>query len=944
MTESIAEDTFRSMLSNYVSFHYNAQADLKALNDKAIELASGFFPELPTNRVVQIASDLANALHTKLELGATVRDEDTYVPWLETRKSDVDLVRGKAYSRLLTQRGWGKSVVRSLDQQTDELVELMGDPRDESSWSRKGLAIGEVQSGKTATYIGVLNKALDLGYQIIVVIGGHTEDLRRQTQERLDRDLIGDDTSYLNEVVANPRDNKIGIGEIIPEINTNSLTSARYDFNITTVKSTTVKLGSGNPTIFVVKKNSTVLKSLAKYIRNSAPGNRHTAPIAVIDDESDWASVNTSAKEGERTAVNRAILDLLDVSQRSSYLGITATPFANILIADDKETKDLFPKDYIVALESPSNYKGVESYFPSDERTGPEIRTEIDDFHSILPQKHKKDDYVGLLAPSLKRAILSFYVSTAIRYKRESAQVPSSMMVNVSRFNNIQSRINELVTDFVKSVNEQIVASAGLFDLSTGRTSPVIDDLARVLLSQFPDVEYDLADLGDAFLEVASSIQVELVNGLTMKERNEKIESWTSTRLSDWKKRPAIYVGGNVLARGLTLDGLVTSYFTRKASAADTLLQMGRWFGYRPHYEDLTRVWMDAEVVGHFRYVAEVSRELRDSVAEMHDRTLTPRDFGLKIRLHPESFLITAANKQRAGTKKSYSGIFSYRGGAFETHMVPVSSELNAQNRASVDSLLADLVDTTKQEPIRSTKNGPLCWYNVPHTLVQKFLTNFYVNRSLPKSKVFGSGGLTPSGITAVGQEQGWTVGFVSGDGDPVNESGVVGVLPGPINYSIRNSVTLEKGETELHLGQRRVATSSNISSALTVEERQRASANSKKSKSGKLTQQGAIQHGLRSPMLLVYLISVSSDIDEAGTRPSDDPEVGESGKRGRLALKGLGSVPALVLATPPLSEDEEKDNLASGGKKFGIQYIVNSVYARLELGIGEPDDDEDEV
>ncbi len=349
MTDSAHEETFRNILANILS--KTDDSDLAHINEIALEynaLNEKFGMRISDQRAVKIATELASAHKSKLELGATVRNESTFDPWLDERKAKVEMRRGAAYDRLLIERGWGKSVVRTLGRQTDKIVELLGDPEVGASWSRKGLVIGEVQSGKTATYIGVLNKAIDLGYQIVVVIGGHTEDLRRQTQERLDSDLIGDDTSFRSDGASRRLNTRIGVGRIDENIGTTALTSARYDFSMKTAESTTVNLATGNPTVFVVKKNTSVLKSLAKYIRSTAVGDVHNVPLVVIDDESDWASVNTSAKDKERTAVNRAIIDLLSVSRRNSYLGITATPFANILIADDKEARDLFPRDYIM--------------------------------------------------------------------------------------------------------------------------------------------------------------------------------------------------------------------------------------------------------------------------------------------------------------------------------------------------------------------------------------------------------------------------------------------------------------------------------------------------------------------------------------------------------------------------------------------------------------------
>lgn len=935
MSDSPAEMSLRAMLNSYLQ-NEGSDADLAMLNERALRLAEAMDIALPSNRVIAISTELAKSHASKLNLGARVTASD-FSPWLEERKTTADLKRSDAYDALLMQRGWGHEVVRALGKQTDDLVELMGDPAATGAWTRIGLAIGEVQSGKTATYIGALNKALDYGYQIVVVIGGHTEDLRRQTQERLDSDLIGVDTSYLDTATTSV-DNRLGIGRIIPETKTHAMTTVRNDFGVTTRRSTVMALGSGSPTVFVVKKNAQLLNNLAAYLKSTQSGGPHTAPLAIIDDESDWASVNTSAKEGERTAVNKAILSLLEASTRATYLGITATPFANILIADDPSTKDLFPKDYIVALESPSNYSGVDHYFPTTGRESEHIYTDIKDFHSLLPQKHKQFAPVTELADSLKTAIQTFYLATAVRYKRENAQSPSSMMVNVSRFNLVQEKFSLLIKSYAESINNQINAAMLWFKDPSSAKPPIVAELEDVLSTKLPSVEFDLAALGDELAQVARDIHVDLVNGLTMKERTKMLSQKSRRHLADWKQRPVIFVGGNILARGLTLDGLVVSYFTRRASAADTLLQMGRWFGYRPGYEDLTRIWMDEDVVEHFEYVSEISRELRNSVSDMRDLNLTPRDFGLRIKLHPESFLITAANKQRSGVKQSHEGMFSYRGRAFETHVLPSDKDLIHSNQEAARDLARTLHRHRGAGPDVLT-NGSVYWRGVDHEAVQTFLSHFTLNHKLPVSGVFGIGGSLPSGIASIGHERGWTVGFMSGDGGSISYLSDT-ELPEltDVTASIRNNVSLTSGSSDLAFSRRRIATDTGIANSLTDEERKKAIANRRlpegQSKHSPLSQRDAITYGLSQPLLLIYSVAVADDLDIS--HPS--PEI----VRGREVLRSLGPAPALVMATPTLTLEEQELDRESGGRHFGVKYVVNSVYARLELGI-DIDGDEDE-
>lgn len=958
MATSEFEELLRKQLAD--TLYINPSVDLKYLNEIAIkhnEINSISKTHIPEKRAIEIATEVAEAHEATLHIGVAVKNKNTFQPWLAERKSVTEMKRSAAYDSLLVGQNWGAGVVRALGRQTDQIVEFMGDPKIDGTWHRRGLVIGEVQSGKTSTYTGVLNKALDLGYQIVVVIGGHTEDLRRQTQERLDSDLIGEDTSYRTDPGSPHGDMRIGVGKINTDVGTNSLTSVRYDFGQKTAESTAINLTTGNPTVFVVKKHSGVLESLTEYIRLKAPGGIHDVPLAVIDDESDWASVNTSAKSKERTAVNKAILALLNSSRRSSYLGITATPFANILIDDSRDTQDLFPGDYIVALESPSSYRGVDYYFPQDGQVSENIITEIDDFHELLPQKHRKDSAVFELAPSLREAILAFYLATAARYGREGRQVPSSMMVNVSRFNDVQEKFKFLIEEYIETVNEGIFASAGFLTGKTDQPTKLMKRLQRIADLRYSSQQLEVRDLGESLLQVAEVVGVELVNGLTMKSRNQALATLTRRQLADVKKKPKIFVGGNVLARGLTLDGLVTTYFTRRAGAADTLLQMGRWFGHRPRYEDLTRVWMDPYVVDHFSYVAEVSQELRSSVAEMRDFNMTPREFGLQIRLHPEaSFLITAANKQRSGVISETPGVFSYRGKAIETHTIRSDDRSNSRNRDAVSSLLQNIHTLADADARREVRGRNVYWRNVPHDFVESFLENFQLNPDLPTSKVFGKGKSEslPESIGTLGRHAGWTIGVMSGSGkEPVEylaQSEFESVSA--IRASYRNIVELSDDSADIELSQRRLATGTNIVASASEDERltaieARHAAEERQRREGndpgldpdrKLSQAEVLRYGLSGPMLLIYTVALDP-ATEINVDSTSAPEV----TAGQRRLRDLGEAPALVMAVPGLTEEEARDDSLSRGTKFGIRYVMNPVLARRVAGLADMTDEDDD-
>lgn len=951
---SAAEETLRDMIQGFLI--NNPDTDLIQLNELALSLTAGpLLTGVSKQRAIEISSELSKLNDLRLNIGDEIVAPD-FQPWLDSRKREISLDRWASYRQLLLQRNWSPRVVSGMDEQTDRIVDLMGDPLAEGEWSRRGLVIGEVQSGKTATYIGALNKALDYGYQIIVVIGGHTEDLRRQTQERMDSDLIGIDTSHLNAEGRANKSSRIGVGRIRPDIDTDSITSVQYDFNRKLGQTVNVSVRSGPPTVFVVKKNSRVLRALVNNLTPAEDDQPLTAPLIVIDDESDWASVNTNkldSSEGsgdaERTAVNRAIIDLLRASRRSSYLGITATPFANILI-DDSADHDLFPADYILTLKSPTMYRGVDYYFGDEAGANTGIIDDVDDFHRLLSLKHKKHNRLARLPESLKDAVVAFYIATAERYVREEKQVPSSMMVNASRFNDVQDNITRLVEEEIRLLSHQIASAAPYFGDTTRDRSDVEVKLQKVIDAHFSNL--NLPRIADALQLVAESIKVELVNGLTMASRAKEFSRLTREQLADVKKRPVVYVGGNVLARGLTLEGLTVSYFPRHAGAADTLLQMGRWFGYRPGYEDLTRIWTDATVVDYFSYVGEVSAELRNSVALMREQGMTPKEFGLKIRLHPEAFRITAANKTRAGTTITTTGEFSFRGGTFETSSLAAEQESNTRNLETVCSLISKLDDLSLNN--WTSKSGSRIWSGAPHELIESVLGSF--TNPAPGDHLYGDvfgfrTGAMPVGITDLGRSTGWRIALVNGG------EGVVR-LPGmpeleDVKGSKRdNAVLIDEGDrSRIDLQNRRVATATALQSVLTddekaaAQERKRAwlASNELPGDPTRLSQSDVVRFGLREPLLMIYLVTMeapqTSEVGDGSTKNAN--------MKARERMVDLVALPAFTLSTPPLSASEEAAALQSVNRGIATKYIVNTVYTRTSADFGdfeESDQDDTEM
>ena len=880
------------------------------LSTKAHGMAPFIAPSLSVPEVDDVVRRMTEMRQVVLDIGDGVVDESTFVPWLDQRKVNVDPVRWDAYKHLLVQREWSPGVIARLDNQTDKIVELMGNPQRPGEWKRRGLAIGEVQSGKTATYIGILNKAIDYGYKIIVVIGGHTEDLRRQTQKRIDTDLTGIDSSYiLDNVVSGSHAMRVGVG-LNTAFQTNVLTTTRTDFRAANKSAGVVALGGtdATPTVFVIKKNVSVLANLTTYLAGQGKNGQLAAPLVVIDDEADWASVNTKS-EDDIAAVNKAIRNLLATSRKSSYMAITATPFANILI-DDEVEEDLFPRDFIQALESPSNYFGVAEFFGSS--TSPLVTTDVEDGLQAWPFSHKKSHRVVALPESLLRAVSTFLVGTSLRRLRVEASMPASMMVNISRYNDVQAQAHDLLQDHMQALAEAVKAEFGLAESAAG-----VSELTRRLRDAFLDLRSASAHPADLdtdwevvrsdLVRVVPDTVVELVNGQTMAQRNKTLNEMSREDRAAFQARPKIFVGGDVLARGLTLEGLQVSYFVRRAGAADTLLQMGRWFGYRPDYGDLVRIWMDQDVVDLFKYVANVSDDLRGSLREMNALSMTPKQFGLRIRRHPDAFMITAANKQKHGT--TVVGDINIHGSKFESWAL---SGVPADMRRNLDAA-RELASSVLQSGVKVEGRRSDVW-TTEARIAERFFSTFKGHDS---EMFFGS---ASSGnqraqlaayLSDARNSEHWDVSFVNGLGPEV------ALVPGmTVKSSVRRQMSIKSDLVALR--NRRVAAGNDLRNALPTAAWKILEDDLPAGKS--LSEQRLIREVLARPLLLVFTITSG--------------ESTQTGEHAEAALRD--PVVASLVAFPASTLADEVDENRTRDAKF----VANKVFMRAQFGM--PLDDED--
>lgn len=589
----------------------------------------------------QLARQLEARHDVTMTIGAVLTSHD-FEPWLDAKRSSIDPYYWSRYRRLLAEKNFSGQVLATLDEVTDRILGLLENPEKEGSWDRRGMVVGHVQSGKTANYIGLICKAADAGYRIIVVIAGIHNNLRNQTQARIDEGFVGRDSARL---VTDRERRIIGVGRydslFLPWTFTNSV----RDFNRVGAEQVGGSLSDLRvPAVFVIKKNSNTLKNLADWLKDyNARGGRRTveAPMLLIDDEADNASINIKHDKDEVSRINGQIRGLLKMFDRSCYVGYTATPFANIFISPDTDDEmlgeDLFPRNFIVGLDPPTNYFGASRVF-IDEPTA--FIRHIEDNEDYLPLKHQKGMQVAGLPPSLLKAVRTFVVARAIRLVRGQVNQHCSMLVNASRFTDVQRQIRNEIHAKLDAIQASCRVN-GALPVAQALKDPEIKELHAVWEEEYADAGCEWPHVQKVLHEAASPIRVVEVNSRSSGTLNYADHEKTGLNV--------IAVGGFSLSRGLTLEGLVISYFLRNSMMYDTLMQMGRWFGYRPEYEDLCRVWMLEEAESWYRYIAVSIEELREEMRKMQEANATPEEFGLKVRSHPDTLIVTARNKMGSG-------------------------------------------------------------------------------------------------------------------------------------------------------------------------------------------------------------------------------------------------------------------------------------------------------
>lgn len=610
--------------------------------------------------------------------------------WYDDAKANITPVFWTRYKDyLIDKKHFSPNVVSTLGDDTldQKLMKYILNPNGTYSAPvlKRGLIIGDVQSGKTSTYIGFICKAADAGYRVFILLTGTIESLRRQTQERVEEGFIGIDMS-----ASTTGGKRVGVGEDNKPILAMALTSRSGDFAGDSNK-IAVALSDKNAVVFVIKKQKNVLTKLRDWLvsLNADPRTgKIDIPMLMIDDEADNASINTSKSKEDPTTINKLIRELASIFTKANYVGFTATPFANVFIdpetTEKMETQDLFPEDFIVALPTPSNYVGPNRIFSKTGEFHSQLvyitdagREETDGYPFYF--KHKKD-WQDELPGSLTDAIYTFYLANALRDLRGDFKEHRSMLINISRFINVQKYVRSEIEEIHSRAYTSIKYNLS-HDFIESMKDPILQRVHKNWEAQYSAFEFTWDDIVDALLPAMERIQIKVVNS---SRSSEKLDYPKNESLR------VIAIGGLALSRGLTLEGLVVSYFYRNTCTYDVLMQMGRWFGYRKNYEDIFRIWTHKSSAQWYAEIAEATDRLKEDMDRMHDLKLRPKDFGIRVRNDSADLSITAYNKMRNATNEfEYT---SYFGDIVETPYLTFDPDVQIENFRATEKMVTALI------------------------------------------------------------------------------------------------------------------------------------------------------------------------------------------------------------------------------------------------------------
>lgn len=791
-------DQYRASINTLFSVLYSSLQGKKVPHNDVVQKAKQLYPIVLPDLIASqehnaIVKEVVNRYESEVGIKTfdpsfiDLKKEAKY--WLYEEKNKIAHPFFDRYKLYLANDDFEPKVIDNIELSCEHILARCANPKTTSPRERrKGLVVGDVQSGKTANYLGLINMAYDYGYRIVILLAGTTNSLREQTQKRTDSGVIGAKSDTIGNSIE-----FIGVG-----LNTNEhfavpFTNQVNDFKRFMQRNINVAIADINkPVVLVVKKVKSVLESVAERLQSElSEKGLDCRSILIIDDEADNASINTSKEQTKPTTINRCISNIIKKFPVVSYVGYTATPFANIFINpfDDESNIDLFPTDFIAQLHSPSTYFGGREVFPSGESRSRYVRLISESEPNFLPVIHDKSVRYPEMADSLKEAIHSFIICNVIRTIRGQGLKHRSMMINITRFNDTQALVLERVAKYVEKLKNAVeqLSDMSVDDFCKNRYCRSLFELYNndVFFKEIREGSKDGTSEPISWAQIQNGIydEIKKIVVVVINSRNgqmNNIDPSGSKKRFDYDDKKdegarVIAIGGMVLSRGLTLEGLMTSYYSRNAGAYDTLLQMCRWFGYRPKYKDLCRIYLSQTSIDQFDAVLTATEDLKEQFKEMQLRDKTPFDFGFMIRECPDtldtSLLITSRNKMR-GTdvferSLNYSGVYA------DTSKMSKSAVSNRKNIEAFKRFCSHVSFAPDRE------------YYMAHDVSQHFIAQLFREISVPiENKKFNTSGLAEY-VEDSDRFPVWDV--VIAHGDSKGHKLFMGVNPTERSFHMRN-------------------------------------------------------------------------------------------------------------------------------------------------------------
>ena len=754
------------------------------------------------DEIIELNSKLKNPitksdfiLELKKDFPEIIEENETYIqnyflePWIYNSQKIIEETRFKNYKKNLRTKGLG-NIVDQLDNDTYTILDKCHSPNSKKNWDRRGLVYGHVQSGKTANFIGLINRAIDHGYRIVIILTGMTEDLRRQTQERVD--------------VFVKKRLKGSSNKIEKPTNINDDFSSKFK-NIHN-ENVTYK----DQSIWVIKKNKTVLENLILWfheqIKNQGEKVLKQVPVLIIDDEADNASIQSLstkhfdewevglelqkkdkeelteseqkqlelAQESVIRAINRNIRVLLSLIGSKTFVAYTATPYSVVTQAYDdvKQRKaitikgidfkitagDLFPEDFIIPIRPGKTYLGIERLFNVNKEKNIPAVVNLDkkyneDYETLFPTKSGSEYDFEQIPKSLQDAIIHFITSIIIK-KFRGINEHNTMLVHTSHLivkadyvaNKIQNYVSGLTAKVLNN-DRNLLAEVNmcLKKIKEKGNNKLFKEYFD-LNSSFPS-EISNKDLFDTLKAQNNGVNVVSYHSskdeALLHKNRDLIYSDLKDDEGNSKYINYIVIGGNRLSRGLTLEGLVVSYFVRSSTRQDSLYQMGRWFGYRRGYEDLIKIIMPNDHILWYNSIYNLEMDLRKDFEKNNDpdHPILPRNAIIKLshEINEDNYLDLATRRKNKfpyicdpnKLRKTQNTTISHNGPK-ATRLVQLDKKISSKNLKLVYKLFDKLYSTEIHNKFDISKldnefqkNNNISFTNIPQHYIIELLNNY---------------------------------------------------------------------------------------------------------------------------------------------------------------------------------------------------------------------------